>query len=304
MRTKVTLAMAGLAAVVLAGCAGHPTTHATSADLRASASSSPTAAGTSAPSATSAATSAGGTSKPSSTTSSTGAGSSTSSHGSNPTGPKGSGTAAPLPPVNHACPARTTGLSGGKWRQAIYLQSLGSHEFPRELVRVRACSSSGLPVTLALARNNNCVLHGVDLDAVDPPASCDVVASQRGDSRFAAASTVSSSYRAIRQQIVGSWGGPAAGTSFSLGSTGVLTVTVVVTSASSFDESGLGVTGADSSVCGFWQFDSFSGSGTVRKTVEISLAGVGKCTLRMSMGGAALNQQIIAAPDITYYVTS
>ena len=159
-------------------------------------------------------------------------------------------------------------------------------------------------MTLTLAHSNNCVLHGTELDAVGPPASCDVVASQRGDSRFATAPTVRSSYRAIPQQIVGSWGGPAAGTSLSLASTQVLKLTVVVTSESSFDESGLGVTGSDPNVCGSGQFDSFSGSGTIRKTIDIPLSAPGLCTVRMSMGGAALNQQTIAAPAITFHITN
>jgi hypothetical protein len=300
MKIRVLLVTAGLTALVVAGCAETPTRHTTKGDLRATV-SSPTTGG---PSVTVAATpTTSSTPTAASTTASTGAGSSSSSGGSKPAGTNGSGTTPARAPVNHACPARASGLSGGKWRQAIYLQSLGTHEFPRELVHVHACSSSGLPVTLALANTNNCVLHGIDLDALGPPASCDVVASQRGDSRFAPAAVVRSAYRAIPQQIVGSWGGPAAGTSLSLASTQVLRVTVVVTSGSSFDESGLGVTGTDANVCGSGQFDSFSGSGTVRKTIDIPLSAPGLCTLRMSMGGAALNQQTIAAPAITFHVT-
>jgi hypothetical protein len=235
-----------------------------------------------------------------------GGGSSTVAHGTTSTGGGGKGSTTngsnPAPPTNPSCPARAKGQSGGRWHQAIYLASPGTHEYPHALVHLRACSSSGLPVRLSLESVNNCELHGTALDAVSPPASCVVVASQAGNSRFLPAATVRASYRAIEQQIVGSWGGPSGGSTVSMGNG--LKVTIVVRSGSSFEVDGMAVVSRTDSVCDSADVGSFTSTGTKSVTVDIPLHAVGVCTLHLDMGGAALNQVVVGARDISFHVVA
>lgn len=192
-------------------------------------------------------------------------------------------------PTNLSCPARADGQSGGRWRQAIHLDSPGTtHEYPDQSVRVHACATSGLPVSLALGSGAiNCLLQGDLVEATDVPASCTVVASQAGDRTFAPATAVSAGYRVALQSVIGAWGSPPAGSTVSLANG--LTVSVVISSHGSFDIGELALQSADDSVCSTVVVGRVNGNGTATTTVNVPLHTTGTCTLTMSIVGAELN---------------
>lgn len=207
------------------------------------------------------------------------------------------------PPTNPACSARATGQVGGRWRQAIAFTAPGTHVYPDSVQSLQACTSSGLPVTFALAPGAvNCSLRGSQVEATSTPASCVVVASQAGNSRFAPAASVSGAYRVDPQTVSGSWGGPPAGTPLTVA--GGLTVTVVIASNGSYHIGDVSLDSSDESVCSSVDVGPVSGSGTSRTNVVVPLTAPGTCTLSMSIVGAALNTVNQAPAPVSYPITS
>lgn len=206
------------------------------------------------------------------------------------------------PPVNPNCPASVPAQTGGRWQQSIYFPAPGSHSYPDSHVVLRACASSGLPISYALASNTNCLLTGADLDVVSAPADCTVVATQAGNASWAPAGAVSRGFHVSNQYVDGSWGGAAPSVPISR-QAGSFVVQVILSSTSSFQVGDVAVASDNEAVCQSADAGTVTANGSATLSLTITLGGpTGSCTLTMQVTGSALSVVNRVQPPRTYRV--
>lgn len=114
-----------------------------------------------------------------------------------------------------ACGPEPKGRIDGKAAQAIVFPPPGTHhEWPNGTVILRACATSGLPVTYDVEQElvggeRRCKLARQGgqwrIVGIRPVASCSVVAKQGGDDRYAEAAPVRRGFRMGRQVVRVNW---------------------------------------------------------------------------------------------------
>ncbi len=132
---------------------------------------------------------------------------------SKPTTPPGTRTASPTVSSTGRNPCRGTSGTGasGKRRQTIHFPQLGERRFPEVAVALRACATSGLPVSYELAgQNTGCQLqqrNGVwHVFVSNAGQSCTVRALQGGDDEYEQAEPVDRPFRVAFQIVALRWG--------------------------------------------------------------------------------------------------
>jgi hypothetical protein len=172
-------------------------------------------------------------------------------------------------------------------------------------VILRACASSGLPISYSLAAgNDHCVLSGNVLDVAASPARCSVIASQAGNAQWAAAPPVSQPYRLANQFVQGNWGTPDPAVAISQSSL-MFMVQIVITSSSSFEIGDAHVESADQDICQSADYGSVSGNRGATISLSIKLGSkTGDCTLAMWLDGSASAVPNQLAQPRTYHITA
>ncbi len=125
---------------------------------------------------------------------------------------KQTSTPNPPPPINSCGPAPSGHAPDGRSLQKIYFPDPGTnHQWPDRTVKLKACSTSGLPITYQLedgGRGGSC--HVQDpaanpLTAQGETLSCRITATQGGDKRFAQAAPVTKTWAYGKLVITLAW---------------------------------------------------------------------------------------------------
>ncbi|MGW2826645.1 hypothetical protein ACWC24_37565 [Streptomyces sp. NPDC001443] len=82
------------------------------------------------------------------------------------------------------------------------------HTYPDTRAPLRACATSGLPVSYAYEPQENCHTEGGQVVLNGTTGSCTVIASQPGDSAWAPARAVRREFRVGPQWVTASWADP------------------------------------------------------------------------------------------------
>ena len=219
--------------------------------------------------------------------SSTGSPSTTRPSGRHPTSPPTTRPTHPKP----VCSATATGSIGGRKRQAIAFQRLGTdHQWPDNEAALVACSSSGLPVSFALTANSsNCQLSsassGMDVVAQQVVADCAVMASQGGNSEYAPAAQVTQPYVVNSLLVTVRAAGPTQAVSLTQG-TQSFTVTLSGEWPFVLDTVGFQAR-PDETVCSppaSWESLDTGSRHSITKTFAATLHATGSCDIQISAG--------------------
>ncbi len=123
-------------------------------------------------------------------------------------------TSAPPTTRNPCGPAPSGRASDGRSLQKIYFPDPGvNHQWPDRSVRLKACSTSGLPITYRLQDGRTCHVEDPSANPLQSQSyelSCAITATQAGDPRFAPAAPVTRTWAYGKLVITLAWTGPDA----------------------------------------------------------------------------------------------